>query len=101
MEKLDIIDLNGNVTNLSEDRKMVHQKGLLHQASGVIFVRSNNNQYELLSQQRSLKKDKNAGLWDLSVSGHVPSGQTPIDSLMREIEEELGLIGGGTTLKIL
>jgi isopentenyldiphosphate isomerase len=91
MELLDIIDTDGNVTNKTEDRKIVHQNGLLHHASGVIFVREENNEYELLSQQRSFKKEKNAGLWDLSASGHVPSGQSPIKSLVREIKEELGL----------
>lgn len=62
----------------------------MHHASGVVFFRNNNN-YEILSQQRSFHKEKNAGLWDLSASGHIQSGQTPIDSLIREIKEELGV----------
>ena len=91
MEFLDIINLDGNITNNKEDRKIIHQKGLLHHASGVVFIRKNNNNYEILSQQRSFKKDKNAGLWDLSASGHIQSEQTPINSIIREIKEELGI----------
>lgn len=101
MEYLDIIDINGNLTSKSEERKVVHQNGLLHQASGVIFVRKNKNEYELLSQQRSFNKDKNAGLWDLSASGHILSGQTPIQSLIREIKEELGITVKETELSLL
>lgn len=91
MEMLDIIDIKGNKTNLQEDRKIVHKKGLLHHASGVVFIRKNKNSYEILSQQRSFNKDKNAGLWDMSASGHVPSNESPLNSLLREIEEELGI----------
>ena len=101
MEYLDIIDINGNLTSKSEERKAVHQNGLLHHASGVIFVRKNKNEYELLSQQRSFNKDKNAGLWDLSSSGHIPSGQTPIQSLIREVKEELGIDVKETDLSLL
>lgn len=91
MEKLDLIDEKGLLTGKSEDRKMVHKQGLLHHASGVIVLRKcENDKWQILSQQRSFKKEKNAGLWDLSASGHVTSGETPKDSLVREIKEELG-----------
>ena len=63
MEKLDIIDKQGKLTNNTATRNEVHQKGLLHHASGLIIVRRINNNWEILSQQRSLNKEKNAGIF--------------------------------------
>lgn len=31
------------------------------------------------------------GLWDISVAGHISSGEESIDSALREIKEEIGL----------
>lgn len=92
MEMIDLITQEGSLTGKVAERKQIHREGLLHHASGLIILRKIIGRgYEILSQQRSYKKDKNAGLWDLSASGHVPSGQSPLESLNREIEEELGL----------
>ena len=43
MERLDIIDENGNLTGEACDRKDVHRLGLLHHASGVIIVSPNSS----------------------------------------------------------
>lgn len=101
MEKIDIIDQDGNITGEVKDRNDVHKYGLPHHASGVIFVAKIGGGNYILSQQRSFNKEKNAGLWDMSASGHVTSGQTPQDSLIREIKEELGLEVKKTELKLL
>lgn len=94
MEIIDLIDENGNLTGQTCDRKIVHKEGLLHMASGLIIIKPNivnGGGYSLLSQQRSYKKDKNAGLWDMTASGHIPSGQKPLESLIREAKEEINL----------
>lgn len=101
MEKVDLIDKNGNLTGKVETRKEVHKNGLPHQASGLIIVRREKNGFEILSQQRSFKKEKNAGLWDMSASGHIPSGENPEDSLVREVQEELGINVKLNELKLL
>ena len=90
MEIVDLIDENGNIRG-GETRKNAHKQGLMHMASGLIIFCQIKGKYFLLSQQRSYKKEKNAGLWDISASGHIPSGETPLNSLIREAEEELGL----------
>lgn len=92
MEKIDIIDKEGRLTGEVRDRKDVHKFGLLHHASGVIILsKSSGGGYRLLSQQRSYQKEKNAGLWDMSASGHIGAGETPLGSLIREVNEEIGL----------
>ena len=96
-EFVDVFDENGNYLK-SCSRKEVHKNGLWHKASGVIILNSNN---QILLQKRSKLKEKNAGLWDITAAGHIPSGQTPETSLIREIEEEIGLLTDASKLKLL
>lgn len=56
---------------------------------------------KILIQQRSKKKEKNAGLWDMTASGHVNAGESPIGSLLREVKEEVGLDISEEELKLL
>ena len=42
-------------------------------------------------QKRAFNKDSNPGKWDVSVAGHVSSGQTSIEAAVREVSEELGI----------
>lgn len=42
-------------------------------------------------QQRSYKKDKNAGMWDISVAGHISTGQDSLSAASREINEEVSV----------
>ena len=42
-------------------------------------------------QQRSFKKEKNAGKWDISVAGHISSGQDALSAASREINEEVSV----------
>ncbi len=86
MEKLDIIDEKGNLTGESEGRKIVHKLGLRHHACGIIIY----NNDKILLQQRSFKKEKNAGLWDIT-AGHIMAGDKVLPSLAREVKEELGI----------
>lgn len=50
-----------------------------------------NSEGKLLIQKRSMKKDRWPGLWDISVSGDVISGETSRDAAIREAREELGI----------
>jgi 8-oxo-dGTP pyrophosphatase MutT (NUDIX family) len=36
-------------------------------------------------------KDSYPGLWDISAGGHNDSGETPLESAVREMKEEIGL----------
>jgi isopentenyldiphosphate isomerase len=42
-------------------------------------------------QRRSLRKENNPGLWDVSAAGHLSAGESATDAAVRETFEELGL----------
>ena len=63
-------------------------RGVWHRAIVVAIVNEKN---EILLQQRSANKDKNAGLWDVSVAGHISSGQDALSAAAREINEEVSV----------
>ena len=69
-------------------RQEVHARGLLHRAVHVLVF---NARGEVFLQQRSLKKDRQPGVWDSSSSGHVDRGETYDQTAVRELREEIGL----------
>lgn len=50
-----------------------------------------NSKNELLIQKRTESKQVWPGLWDVSCGGAVIAGETPQESAMREVSEELGI----------
>src|ERR1051325_1724158 len=69
-------------------RSEVHRLGLLHLAVHVLVF---NSRGEIFLQKRSMKKDRQPGLWDSSSSGHVDSGEDYDACAVRELQEEIGL----------
>ncbi len=60
----------------------------IHRSVGIIII---NTDQEILLQKRSLKKDKNPGVWSISVGGHVTFGSTYSETAPKELKEELGI----------
>lgn len=87
-ELLDVLDENGIKTGQILSRKEVHKKGLWHR---IIVVAIVNEKNEVLLQQRSNDKDKNPGMWDISVTGHLSAGQDSLTAATREISEEVSV----------
>ena len=52
-----------------------------------------NSAGEFLLTQRSWKKDKDPGMWDMAVSGTVVVCETYTECIVREVSEELGIKG--------
>ncbi len=71
-----------------ERRAVVHARGLWHRAVHVFVF---NARGELFMQKRSMNKDESPGLWTLSCSGHVDTGEDYDAAARRELVEELGL----------
>ena len=69
-------------------RSQIHKQGLWHRIVVVAILDKDN---DILMQQRSKNKDKNPNVWDISVTGHISSGQDSLSAACREIREEIGL----------
>ena len=87
-ELIDVLDENGVKTGAVATRKEVHKQGLWHRAIVVAIINEKN---EILLQQRSATKEKNAGLWDISAAGHISCGQDSLSAATREINEEVSV----------
>ena len=87
-ELIDILAENGIKTGETATRKEIHKKGLWHRAIVVALINENK---QILLQQRSYNKEKNAGMWDISVAGHLSAGDTSKIGAIRELKEELNV----------
>lgn len=87
-EMIDVLNENGIKTGKIASRKEVHKQGLWHRCIVVAIINEKN---EILLQQRTDNKEKNAGLWDISVAGHISSGQDSLMAATREINEEVSV----------
>ncbi len=87
-ELIDVLDEKGNKAGEILTRKQIHERGLWHKIVVVAIIDKNG---KILMQQRSKNKTKNPLKWDVSVAGHVSSGQTSIEAAIRETSEEIGI----------
>lgn len=92
-ELIDVLNENGLKTGKVLLRNEVHKQGLWHR---IIVVAIINEKNEILIQQRSANKDKNPNMWDISVTGHLSSGQDSLSAATREISEEVSVSLGYT-----
>src|SRR5512140_3639348 len=86
-EIFDIVNAQDEVIGRGP-RNEVHRLGLMHRAVHVLVF---NARGEVFLQKRSMKKDRQPGLWDSSASGHVDSGEDYDACAVRELGEEIGL----------
>jgi isopentenyl-diphosphate delta-isomerase type 1 len=87
-EILDIVDQEGNVIGQAPRHELHQNPKLIHR---VVHCWIFNHKGQVLWQQRSMQKVQAPGMWDMSCGGHILSGDTPEESLARELEEELGV----------
>jgi isopentenyl-diphosphate Delta-isomerase len=88
MELIDILDKEGNKTGVSKTRQEVHKNGDWHR---IIFVFVINSKNEVLLQHRTVSKDHYQNMWDISIGGHISSGEHSLEVAIREVSEEVGL----------
>ena len=95
-EIFDIVD-DSDELMVSASRNEVHKICLNHRSVHLLIF---NKQGSVLLQKRSMEKDTFPGTWDSSVSGHVDSGETYDEAVIRESWEELGVKFEGVPEKI-
>lgn len=91
MEIFDIVDENGNPTGQTIERKEAHKKGICHRTAHIWITRMKEGRRQVLLQKRAMNKDSFPGRYDTSSAGHITAGAGPLESALRELEEELGI----------
>lgn len=86
-ELVDIVNAKDEVVAVVP-RKVMREKQLPHRATYVLVV---DRDGRILVEVRTLCKDYEPGKLDACVGGVVQSGEDPILSAKREVEEEIGL----------
>ena len=97
-EKVDILNELGEFTGKIASREECHKKGLWHRAVYAFVIDEKGN---VLLQKRSSQKRLWPNLWDVTVGGHVESGEFGRQALIREVKEELGIEIGDNDIKYL
>ncbi len=86
-EILDVVNDNDEVIGQAE-RDRVHREGLVCR---LIYICFYNSKREIILQKRGDIKKNDPGKLTTAVSGHVVSGQTYLEAVMRESVEETGV----------
>lgn len=87
-ERFDVLNDLGEFTGKIATREECHQRGLWHRAVYAFIIDKKGN---ILLQKRSANKKMWPNMWDVTVGGHVNSGEFGRQTLIREAKEELGL----------
>ena len=91
MEYLDVCDEQGHPTGEIVARDVAHREGIRHRTAHVWVVRRVDGRWQVLLQKRSENKESFPGKYDTSSAGHIPAGDEPLESALRELAEELGI----------
>lgn len=92
MEIFDIVDENGIPTGEMVERSVAHTNGIRHRTAHIWIARKIMGKWQVLLQKRAMTKDSFPGRYDTSSAGHIQAGDEPLESAIRELGEELGII---------
>ena len=90
MEILTVYDSQLNPIG-AESREQVHRLGLLHKVVQCWVLSPRPEGLWIWYQQRALDKASFPGCFDTAAAGHISDGEQPLEAVLREIQEELGL----------
>ncbi len=86
-EKVRIYDENGIYLNKKMDKKEAKIKNLYHKAIHLWIMIGD----KILIQQRSELKKVFPNKWDLSVAGHISEDDSSLETVIKELYEELNI----------
>ena len=86
-EMLEIVNESDELIGL-EERKKIHQQGLLHRETHVWFFTPKG---EIIFQHRAKDKETYPDLLDATVGGHVEPGDSYLATAIKEAKEETGV----------
>lgn len=89
-EYLTVYDSSGNPCG-ERPRAIVHQQGLFHHVVHLWLVGNWNGQFGIWLQQRAQNRPLYPSCFDLTATGHIDPEERPIDAVIREASEEVGL----------
>lgn len=87
-EYIDIVTKDGKPTGKKVLKSEIHAKGYYHNTAHVWLYTKDGH---ILLSQRAASKSICPLLWDISVAGHVDTGESIIHAALREMQEEIGL----------
>lgn len=85
---LDVYTQQGEMMQEHVSYDRIHRQGLWHKGVHVWVL---NSKGEFLIQRRSLKAQTTPGLLESTASGHIESGHTSVDTVIKELQEETGI----------
>lgn len=91
-EVFDIVTQEGVPTGGYVEREHAHAEGICHRTAHVWIYRMQDGKVQVLLQKRAMNKDSFPGRFDTSSAGHIPAGSEPLESALRELKEELGIV---------
>ena len=86
-ELFDIFDEQGNHIGTALRSRCHGDPSLIHRTAHVMVIHPESG--DILLQKRTMTKDIQPGKWDTAVGGHVSYGETILEAVHREAEEEL------------
>lgn len=86
-EMIDQYNLRGEKIGVV-DKANAHKLGLWHKSVHVWIINDNN---EILLQYRCKDKKLYPDTWDCSFAGHIGTGETSVEAVLREGKEEIGI----------
>lgn len=89
-ELLTVYDADGRACG-ERPRAVVHAQGLSHHVCHLWVVGEQNGVCGLWLQQRQFDRPLFPGGFDLTSTGHIDPGETPLTGVLREAREESGL----------
>ena len=86
-EILEVVDEQNGVIG-TEKRSVIIRDKLMHRAVTLFIV---NGKGQIMVGKRSKEKEESPDRYSFPVSGHLKQGESPDETMKREVKEELGL----------